>query len=368
MISPYIPQDPCGLALVGEAPGEQEEKVGLPFVGTSGQELRSIMTEAGLDMGRCLLTNVFMERPPNNELDKWQLGAREYKMAVARMAAESGVPSETICPGAAQICPVVTKPMSRGAHCHPQHAHHVVNLMRFLTEHSPTLIVALGGTATWALLGTGAISSIRGTVAPNQLCGGKVLSTFHPAYVLRQWSDRPVMVADFIKAKKELEFPEVRRPQRTVEVAQSEADFMLFEQSLCFAQILSIDIETSHGQITCIGFSHSPRRAFVVPFVEFPNKSYWPTAEFEVMALEYIRRWLGMATPKLFQNGMYDIHWLWRQWGMKVRNAQHDTMLRHHSLQPELKKSLGFLGSLYTCEMPWKIMRKRKADTEKRDE
>jgi hypothetical protein len=48
-------------------------------------------------------------------------------------------------------------------------------------------------------------------------------------------------------------------------------------------------------------------------------------------------------------------------------NATDDTMLLHHSLQPESLKGLGFLGSLYCDEGPWKHMR-AKHETIKKDE
>jgi hypothetical protein len=43
-------------------------------------------------------------------------------------------------------------------------------------------------------------------------------------------------------------------------------------------------------------------------------------------------------------------------------------MLLHHALQPESEKSLGFLGSIYTGEASWKLMRQRGKTTIKRDE
>jgi DNA polymerase I-like protein with 3'-5' exonuclease and polymerase domains len=60
---------------------------------------------------------------------------------------------------------------------------------------------------------------------------------------------------------------------------------------------------------------------------------------------------------KVFQNGLYDIAFLYRSVGIKVRGAEHDTMLMHHSLQPESLKGLGYLGSIYTDERAWKYMR-----------
>jgi len=43
-------------------------------------------------------------------------------------------------------------------------------------------------------------------------------------------------------------------------------------------------------------------------------------------------------------------------------------MLLHHALYPELPKGLGFLGSIYTNEASWKLMRRERSDTVKRDE
>jgi len=77
---------------------------------------------------------------------------------------------------------------------------------------------------------------------------------------------------------------------------------------------------------------------------------------------------LNSDRPKSAQNGLYDLSFLWRSYGIAVKNYQHDTMLLHHALQPESEKSLGFLGSLYTNEASWKLMRQRGKTTIKRDE
>ena len=80
-----------------------------------------------------------------------------------------------------------------------------------------------------------------------------------------------------------------------------------------------------------------------------------------------MRRVLGDPDiPKLFQNGAYDIAFLWRAYGIKTMGAAHDTMLLQHALQPEALKGLGYLGSIYSDEGSWKHMR-RKDETIKRD-
>ena len=52
--------------LVGEAPGADEDRLGLPFVGVSGQLLDRMMAAIGLDRTSFYITNVCLWRPPGN--------------------------------------------------------------------------------------------------------------------------------------------------------------------------------------------------------------------------------------------------------------------------------------------------------------
>jgi hypothetical protein len=70
-----------------------------------------------------------------------------------------------------------------------------------------------------------------------------------------------------------------------------------------------------------------------------------------------------LNVPKVFQNGLYDIHFLWRKYGIAPARCEHDTMLLHHALHPEMLKGLGFLGSLYSTEPAWKLMRPKGKQT-----
>ncbi len=51
---------------VGEAPGQQEDLQGLPFVGRAGQLLNELLHEIGLDRQDVFINNVLMCRPPGN--------------------------------------------------------------------------------------------------------------------------------------------------------------------------------------------------------------------------------------------------------------------------------------------------------------
>jgi uracil-DNA glycosylase family 4 len=54
------------IMLVGEAPGGEEDKEGDPFVGDSGQLLRSLCDTVGLQWGEMFVTNIVACRPPDN--------------------------------------------------------------------------------------------------------------------------------------------------------------------------------------------------------------------------------------------------------------------------------------------------------------
>lgn len=64
------------VAVIGEAPGRQEELEGQPFVGPAGKVLRAVMAEAGVNPDTSSFLNVIACRPPNNNFDKaYEMGA-----------------------------------------------------------------------------------------------------------------------------------------------------------------------------------------------------------------------------------------------------------------------------------------------------
>lgn len=329
------------IAIVGEAWGEEEAKARMPFVGYSGLELTRMLQEAGIDRSQCYLTNVFNLKPePTNDISN-------------------------LCGTKSDAIPE-RGPLSSGKYIRAQYAGEIQRLENELQEIRPNIAIALGGTAAWALLGGGAISKIRGTISLG-FGGIKVLPTYHPTAILRQWDLRHVTVLDLIKARRQAEYPEVRRPQRRIYIEPDLNDLEdFYEQFIRDTDRLSVDIETHGDQITCIGFAPSSRVALVIPITD-PRRtggSYWTTQEEEQYVWRYIRKLLQHPSRKTFQNGLYDLHFLWRQYGIATVNCEDDTMLLHHALQPESEKGLGFLGSVYTDEPAWKLMRTK---TIKRD-
>lgn len=331
------------IMIVGEAWGEEEERQGLAFVGPSGRLLNQMLTDAGLNRADCYVTNVFNLRPkPTNDISNL-CGPKTQ-----------GIPGRNS--------------VSSGKYIRAEFAPELVRLEAELRDVKPNVIVPAGGTAAWAILGNGGIRRIRGTVTPSPF--GKVIPVYHPAAILRDWSLRHVTVLDFMKIRREAEFPEVRRPSRKLWLDPSIADIeTFFHTYVTEAKRMAVDIETAYGTITCIGFAPRTDLALVIPFSDNrKDGNYWSSFEEEKLAWDWVRRFLNSPCEKVFQNGLYDMSWLWKKMGMPIANVAHDTMLLHHSLQIESPKGLDFLGSVYTNEAAWKLMRPKGKKTLKQEE
>ena len=146
------------LMFVGEGPGAEEDRQGLPFVGRSGQLLdRLLAEELGLDRAEVYIANVVKCRPPDNRDPK---------------------PDEI-------------------AACRPW-LHAQVDLV------APRVIVTLGRFAAQVLLETSdGINRLRGRTYPFR--GGLLVPTLHPAAALRGGGEPLAqMRADFVRAKQAL--------------------------------------------------------------------------------------------------------------------------------------------------------------------
>lgn len=327
------------IALVGEAWGEKEEQAGKPFIGTSGWILDNMLQQVGISRSSCLVTNVFNLRPKRNDV-------------------------LTLCGKKPEGIPGLP-PLAKGKYVRREFEPELDRLYKEISDASPNVIIALGATAAWAFLGSMGIKGIRGATALSSPAldgklgaSRKVLPTYHPAAVARQWTIRPIVLADLDKAKRQSGSPEYLRPDRKIWIKPTLEDLATYdEQFIAPAKLLSVDIETRQEQITCIGFAPSPNSAVVIPFFSESGNSYWPDLASELRAWDYVRRWCR-EKPSVFQNGLYDINFLWSRYGIEVPQAAEDTMLLHHAMQPEMEKGLGFLASIYTDEASWKFMRK----------
>jgi DNA polymerase len=336
--------------IIGESWGVEEEKQRTAFVGGSGYELTKMLKEAGIHRADCHLTNVFNLHPPSNDLS-FLCGPRDKAI-----------------PGYPKLLRGNDKSFSHytGDYVREEFRPELERLSDELIEVDPNVVATLGNTALWALTGRTTISKSRGSTVISTHCasGFKILPTYHPAAVLRQWNLRPITIIDFQKALRESTHPEIIRPIREIWIEPTLEDIYEFHRLYIEGvPLISVDIETSGRHITCLGIGASSTRAIVIPFRDGKRlgRNYWPSAELEREVWGYIRELLGNPSQgKLFQNGLYDVAFLYRAMGIVTRGASEDTMLLHYSLQPESLKGLGFLGSVYTDEGSWKDMRKFK--------
>lgn len=341
------------IMVIGEAYGDAEEQVGRPFEGASGWFLKAALSQSGISFSDCFSTNVFNLRPrPSTDI---------INLCGAKADGIPGLPA-----------------LVKGKYADAKYTPELIRLYKEINRVNPNLIIALGATATWALTHTAGIRAVRGAFTHTHVdCGKsvgvplsrqfKVLPTYHPAAVLRDYTLRPIIYADLDKASRNASFPEVIRPKREVWIEPTLADLARYEREFILpAERLSIDIETKGDQVTCIGFAPSISSAIVIPFYSYAsdNRNFWPTLAEELRAWAYVKRWCGMK-PTVFQNGCFDMHRLWRTYGIKCTPA-HDTMLLQHSLQPEMEKGLAFLATIFTEEASWKFM--SRVDTLKKED
>ena len=146
------------LMFIGEGPGAEEDRQGLPFVGRSGKLLDQLMfEELGVTRDRVYITNVVKCRPPNNRDPE---------------------PDEI-------------------SSCNPW-------LEQQLDLVDPKVIVTLGKFASQLLLETKTgITKLRGSSYPFR--DRVLVPTVHPAYVLRGGGEPMAqMRADLVRAKQVL--------------------------------------------------------------------------------------------------------------------------------------------------------------------
>jgi uracil-DNA glycosylase len=356
------------ILIVGEALGQEEARLGVPFVGPSGGVLLRMLDEASIltldATDRGLLNQYYRTRNPRYNAKIWERHPDVARTNVFNLHPE-GNDLATLCGPkflALDDYPALIKSKYVSRTYQPE----LDRLAAELLTLNPNLVICLGNTPLWALSGRTGIKKFRGTtfLSTHVAADFKCIATYHPAYIIRQWKDRSIVIADLIKALRESTTPTITRPEREIWIEPQINDIVSFitTQIRARREPLSVDIETTGSRVTCLGFGYSDI-AIVIPFDDSRAKgrSYWPTIDDEVACWNLTRQVLEDGTiPKLFQNGLYDIAFLYRSMGIRVMGATEDTLLAHHALQPEMIKDLGFLGSVYGGnEAAWKHLGKR---------
>lgn len=137
------------LMMVGEAPGAEEDRLGIPFSGQAGHLLDRSLAKIGVRRSRIYITNVLRLRPPGNRLPR----TGEVAACISHLLVE-------------------------------------IRIIR------PKIIAALGAVAAQALLGTKeGLKSLRARYV--QAGDFRIFPMFHPAYALRNLERDPSVLAIF---------------------------------------------------------------------------------------------------------------------------------------------------------------------------
>ena len=145
------------LLFIGEGPGRDEDKQGLPFVGRSGQLLNRALKHVEIDRANVYITNIVKCRPPNNR-------------------APTPLEAST---------------------CMNLFLYNQIKIIR------PKIICTLGSIALNNLLGTpSSIGKMKGKILDWE--GIRIIPVYHPAYILRNQTQGRAWIEDFKTIKKEL--------------------------------------------------------------------------------------------------------------------------------------------------------------------
>jgi uracil-DNA glycosylase family 4 len=139
-VVPGAGSEEAQVLFVGEAPGANEDRLGIPFVGASGKLLDSMLAVAGLERETVFIANVVRSRPPQNRAPK----PREVRACAGWLAEQ-------------------------------------IRIIR------PRLIVTLGRFALQHFIPGGKITALQGEVQQVEYGGRplRVLPLLHPAAILR---------------------------------------------------------------------------------------------------------------------------------------------------------------------------------------
>jgi uracil-DNA glycosylase family 4 len=331
-------------AIIGEAPGADEEIVGEPFVGSAGRELDRWIKPFFL-RSQCFIGNLSQERPPENELKHFFL--------------------DTAC----------RQPN--------QKLQDWINILKEQLETlRPNVIIATGRHPTYILTGREANwkrdgEFTWGSVLPCKLVPGlKVIPIPHPSFVIRGMFDlRPLIRLWLRRAKTNSGFPEIRLPYREL-ITNPPLERVMFElDRLLYAKELAFDIETMPKKrvvyrneiknlayecqsISCISFSDSSGWAISIPFSTGSSQHRW-AVDIEKEIWKAISRLLSQEGPlKIAHNMMFDSLQLAAR-RIFVAPPYWDTMAGHNRAYLDLAKKklkelslnrLAVCTSIYTEE------------------
>jgi len=295
------------ILIIGEAPGEHEDKLGRPFVGESGTLLRDALETAFSTVGitedvKPWITNAVKCRPPKNN-----------------------TPSKKSCTA-----------------CHPY-------TIEDIKKADPDLILVCGAVPLSCLMGVSGIRKHRGRRMLFELDGKKipVFPIYHPAYILRSIDSLPEWVSDIERALSSYnvvapdELPYIEQTvDKVIELAYEEKEIVYDVETNKL-----LDMMDPAGFMTIIGIG--------VPHEGVLHVASIPAYSDEVLGGKLLRKLRKLFNSKditkIAHNQKFDNGWLRLKKGIDVHGKFFDTMVAFYiGVSEESSSSLKSLSYLYT--------------------
>lgn len=232
---------------------------------------------------------------------------------------------------------------------------HLTNLREEIRQINPNVILALGNTALWATTGLTGIGDYRGSILSGM--GKKVIPTYDPRGLSFSeqgefigYYNKHVILFDFMRAKAQSIFPDIRRPYRNLNIAKSSIQLQDFWNRYKNHTRPSVDIEARGSSLPfCIGVAFTPKEGICMPLW---NRG--ELAKFNIPDSDMIQMWMIMSeilsqNDVVGQNFKYD-HDKIRRIGFEIRSLASDTMFKGFAISPELPKGLAYHTSIHTEE------------------
>jgi uracil-DNA glycosylase family 4 len=303
------------IVFVGEAPGETEERERIPFVGSSGKLLTSLMQTVGISRTNCYITNVIKERPPGNDVSVF-------------IDLKSG--NET-----------------------PAYIRYEAELKEELLALKPNVVVAVGGVALHALCRRKGITNWRGSIIESTLIPGlKVIPIIHPASALRNYIFQHYVVNDLLRVRDESQTPDLPKLTYNIHIGRTVSEITKYLERCVAAGMVGFDIEVIDGELDCLAIAISATEAMCIPFMQGSNE-FW-SIEDEVTVLQLVGSLLeNVAVAKVMQYANFDSYFMFEHYGITTKNIE-DTMIAQAILTPDFDKGLDFITSIYTKQPYYK--------------
>ena len=298
------------ILILGESPGYNEEKEGVPFIGRAGHLLHEILEKAGLSRDDCYIVNVLGCRPKSKKAD---------------------YPYVDCC---------------------------MDNVKKKIEGLNPKVIISLGNYAFYASTGIeGGITKKHGLQESwSEFPDVPLISTIHPAAILRDQKLYGKALDDFNSAAVYVNGE--REAEDTDYKVIFPDDIQWIEEQLDSTKIVSVDLETSGfswitSEVLAIGFSPKPRTGYVVPLLGKHCCQTWNEEDTKTI-MDGLERIFSNEYTWIGANIKFDMRFLKHKFGFELKGRILDTSLLHHLVHEDEPHSLDFATKKYTNMTPYK--------------